>query len=171
MKQPEILLASALLLSSVVLGCGGSGPSLNYVEGVVTVDGNPMEGITVGFSPIDPAKGKPAIGTTNAQGVFKLTSTQGGKPDAGAVAGDYAVTFSKSAGSALSADEVKKLQSDPNYGKSGGGKSAAPSAKSAIPKEYADPAKSGIKATVKPGKNTGDELKFDLKSDFKGAGK
>jgi hypothetical protein len=39
---------------------------------------------------------------------------------------------------------------------------------SLIPEDYGDKAKSGLKATVKPGRNVGPEFRYELKSDFKG---
>ena len=44
-----LLLLSALTLFSV--GCGESGPVVEYVQGVVTLNGSPLEGATVSFSP------------------------------------------------------------------------------------------------------------------------
>jgi hypothetical protein len=149
----------------VVAGCAQQGPDVNYVEGVVTLDGQPIEGVAVGFSPVDASKGTAAVGTTDANGVFKLTSTAGGATDAGAMPGDYNVTFMKSAVDVVTAEEAQRMQNDPNYGQSSGELSAAPVAKSAIPEAYNNPATSGVKATVASGKN---EFKFDLKSDFKG---
>jgi hypothetical protein len=39
---------------------------------------------------------------------------------------------------------------------------------SLLPEAYGDKAKSGLKATVKPGRNVGPEFRYELKSDFKG---
>jgi hypothetical protein len=60
-------------LAAVVVastGCGGQ-PTLQteYVEGVVTLDGQPVEGATVTFVPVAEGQGAPATGMTNAQGV------------------------------------------------------------------------------------------------------
>ncbi len=107
--------------------------------------------------------------------MFKLTTTQGGQPDAGAVVGEYFVSLRKSGSVPVpSAEEMQKLQDDPNYGKvtSGSGPPKPPPVpKAIIPLAYGNPANSGFKVTVKEGKNTGDAFKFDLKSDYRGAGK
>ncbi len=71
------------------------GPDVNYVEGVVTLDGSPVEGVTVGFSPVDPA-GMAAVGTTDANGVFSSVD-RGRRAEGGALPGEYNVTFMKSA--------------------------------------------------------------------------
>ncbi len=54
----------AMVLAMVVglAGCGQKGPKVQYVEGVVTLDGNPVEGATVGFSPVEKDKGMAASG-------------------------------------------------------------------------------------------------------------
>src|SRR4029453_13121047 len=79
-----------------LVGCESScGPAVQYVEGVVTLDGSPIEGVTVSFSPAKAGSGTPAVGTTDTNGVFKLTATQGGSVGGGAGIGDYQVTFTK----------------------------------------------------------------------------
>jgi len=163
----------AVALAAVVgfVGCGQTGPAVQYVEGVVTLDGSPLEGATVGFSPVDAAKGTAAVGTTDSRGVFKLTAVQGGKPDGGAVAGEYQVTFQKSSVKVLSKEETEKLQKDPNYGKATSGRPETPTFKSLVPPAYGAPATSGFRVTVKEGKNVGDPFKFDLKSSYQGPAK
>ncbi len=37
-----------------------------------------------------------------------------------------------------------------------------------VPKAYGDKATSGLKATVKKGRNVGPEFRYELKGDFKG---
>jgi len=163
--------AAALAMVVGLAGCGDQGPKVNYVEGVVTLDGSPLEGATVGFSPVDPAKGVAAVGTTGANGVFKLTAVQGGKPDGGAVAGEYFVTFQKVLVPVQSTEELEKLRTDPDYGKSTSQKSAAPKYKTIVPTAYGLATSSGFRVTVKAGKNVGDEFKFNLKSDYTGGTK
>lgn len=80
------------LLCSV--GCGPrSRVPINYVEGVVTVDGTPRKGVSVIFIPpgVDPGY-EGAAGTTDENGVFKVTSLNG-LPEKGAMAGDFSVIF------------------------------------------------------------------------------
>lgn len=164
-------LASGLAVLSVVfgglLGCDTSGPNVSYVEGVVTLDGQPIEGVSVGFSPVEGGSGTPAVGTTDANGEFKLTSIQGGSDQGGAVPGEYNVTFTKSAVQTMSLEEMKRGSEDPNYGQQDSSAVAQrqlPKNESPIPTKYAAPNTSGFKVTVKPGTNKGDEFKFDLKS-------
>src|SRR5712692_350445 len=81
---------SALLgsfLSAVILtaaGCGGD--KTVKVEGLVTLDGNPLPGATVSFMPV--GEGRAATGQTGADGSFRL-GTFG--TDDGALAGEYKV--------------------------------------------------------------------------------
>ncbi len=162
------MMALAALVSFV--GCGKSGPDVNYVEGIVTLDGKPLEGVSVGFSPVDAKIGIPAVGNTDANGVFKLTAIQGGEPQGGTGEGEYYVSFTKSAstGVGMTYEDTQKMMEDPNYGQSGSSPGQTPKDLNVLPKAYLNPATSGVKVTVKSGKNTGDEFKFDLKSDYKG---
>jgi len=71
------LFGSASLL---LAGCGGAPddrPELADVTGVVTLDGEPVDGASVAFSPKSGMRG--ASGQTNAEGEFKLSyaSTMG----------------------------------------------------------------------------------------------
>jgi hypothetical protein len=78
----------------VLHGCGQSNPyGTVVVTGKVTVDGVPMEGITVSFSPAD-GTGMGALGMTDAEGNYTLTT--GGAPfGSGAKPGSYVAAFSK----------------------------------------------------------------------------
>ena len=164
MYRSSICCAVAFALAVGFTGCSGdAGPTVQYVEGVVTLDGEAIEGVTVGFSPVDVQEGIAATGTTDSNGVYKLTSSQGGKPDQGAVAGEYTVTFRKVKGTfaeALTPD-------DPGYEKSmaSGKEESAPALEYVVPARYGNPADSEFKVTVKSGKNTGDDFKFALTSD------
>jgi len=78
----------------VLQGCGPANPYGTIpVTGKVTVDSEPMEGITVTFVPTAD-DGVSAYGLTLADGSYKLTT--GGAPfGTGAMPGSYVVTFSK----------------------------------------------------------------------------
>jgi hypothetical protein len=156
------LLLPVLALIAII-GCGDTGgPSVQYVEGVVTLDGKPIEGVTVTFSPVKAGEGTPAVGTTDASGVFKLTATQGGKPGGGAGVGEYQVAFSK-VKVAGGADSAVTKSTDPGYGKPS---SREPTkVEHEVPEKYENPATSGFKVTVKSGTNRGDAFKFDLKKE------
>jgi hypothetical protein len=133
---------------------------VQYVEGVVTLDGKPVEGATVSFSAAD-NKGSGAVGITDASGIYKLTALPDGAAGAGAVTGDYLVTISK-----VTVSDPNSVTSsdDPNYGKFSATKSEPPKSVKVIPEKYENTATSGFKATVKPGQNKGDEFNFDCKS-------
>lgn len=64
------------LLGLASSGCGGSGPRLAPVEGLVTLDGTPLEGAVVLFHP--EAGGKPATGLSDEAGKFVLRTLEEG---------------------------------------------------------------------------------------------
>ena len=63
----RVPLGAVCLLIGMVLGCGQRGPVVEMVEGVVLLDGQPVEGATVLFSPDagGAADGLPAVGRTD----------------------------------------------------------------------------------------------------------
>ena len=150
-------------------GCTKSGPAVQFVEGRILLDGQPVPGATVGFGPVSPATGLPAAGTTDAEGVFHLTASGGGAPGGGTLAGDYIVTVLK-----IEQDAGKPLPAfgDPDYGKTTDPSVPSPAGgppKYIVPQPYSNPETSGLKATVKSGRNTGDAFVFNLEGGFKGA--
>jgi hypothetical protein len=73
-------------------GCGGKYTPVS-VSGVVTLDGNPVEGATVYFYAVgDEREGRPASGSTNKDGEFQL-STMG--TNDGALKAEYKVVIHK----------------------------------------------------------------------------
>ena len=65
--------AAVALMTLTVVGCSGApddGPDLVPVTGKVLLDGEPLEGAPVTFSPESGNRG--AAGSTNAQGIFEL---------------------------------------------------------------------------------------------------
>jgi len=121
------------------------------VEGVVTLDGAPLEGATVLFSPA--GGGLPAAGRTESGGTFRLATTVPGKKGAaGAAAGEYVVMVTK-----VEAPPVVEVPTDdPNYGKAPmpTGAEKQSKIKYVVPQSYGDPKTSPLKATVKQGANT-----------------
>lgn len=89
-KMAMRILAVAVLAAALV-GCGPGHPPTYSVTGIVTLNGDPVEGARVYFAPTDP-KGKTASGDTDAQGKFSLRSY--GAND-GAQAGSYKVFVTK----------------------------------------------------------------------------
>ena len=151
----------------VAVGCGGPrGPKVEYVEGTVTLDGSPVEGASVGYSPINRAVGLPAAGKTDAKGRYRLTAVGGGKQGAGTVIGDYAVSITKL--EIVPADEPQPPP--PAWWKPSMGDKPAP-LRSVTPEVYGESATSGLRVAVKAGRNTGPEFSFDLRADFRGLGK
>lgn len=158
--------SAAIVVASLMAGCGPKGPTVHPVEGVVTLGGNPLEGADVIFWPTSPER--PAAGITDAAGRYRLT-TPGFKPRAGALAGDYAVTIQRYK---VPADVLGPAPSDPAARALWQAKADAmnlqwraegPPSLTAEP--YADRAQSGLSATVVAGLNTFD---FALENEFKG---
>jgi hypothetical protein len=142
-------------------GCGKGGPVVEKVEGVVTLDGAPLEGASVLFSPA--SGGLPAAGRTEAGGAFHLATTMPGlNGAAGAAAGDYVVMVTK-----VEVPPVIEVPTDhPDYGKAAmpTGAEKQSKVKYVVPQSYGDPKKSPLKATVKQGANT---FKFEIDSKAK----
>ena len=69
---------------AAVAGCGGK---LSKVEGVVTLEGKPVDGASVMLYPVE-GKGQLATGQTDANGVFTVLTPNAGN---GALPGDYKV--------------------------------------------------------------------------------
>ena len=85
-----VLFCCAALL---LYGCGPANPyGTVVVTGTVTVDGEPMEGVTISFVPS--GDGMSAFGLTDVSGNYRLT-TAGAPFGTGAVPGTYSVTFTK----------------------------------------------------------------------------
>ena len=150
-------LLSALALFSV--GCGESGPAVEYVQGVVTLDGAPLEGATVFFSPKGSA-GKGAAGKTQSDGSFTL-NTQGAKPGAGTAVGDYSVTVSK-----VEMPEFPNIdEDDPRYGTPEHDRlnqeASTAKPKVIVPEKYNNSETSPFTAKVESGSNT---FTFDISS-------
>lgn len=153
-------------------GCGHRGPAVEFVEGRITIDGEPLSDASVGFSPTDAGR-LSAYGRTDATGTYRLTTSQGGAKLGGAPIGTYLVTVRKYR------SRVSELGPEPDAS------DAAAHAKwtaeyerltalpldSVIPSAYGNTATSGLTATVKPGRNTGDAVSFALTSDYRPAKK
>ena len=97
---------ASILSVTFFIGCSQPNPfGTIYVEGVVTLDGQPIQGVSVTLNPRDGVH--VAGGLTDTQGRFTVTT--GGAPiGSGAQPGEYDVTFRKvqMAGSELSMEEL-----------------------------------------------------------------
>ncbi len=92
------------ILCVTIIGCGSG--ELTYpppvaVSGKVALQGQPLTGGTIHFSPVDPKKTLPGSGQIQSDGSFKVTTK---KPDDGLVPGQYNVFFDP----AVSADSSTK---------------------------------------------------------------
>ncbi|MDR1270426.1 MAG: hypothetical protein LBK82_12965 [Planctomycetaceae bacterium] len=147
------------LLSFVLIllaGCKSNPLGVVPVNGTVLLDGQPIEGVQVTFSSLS-GNGVTAIGTTDAQGRFVLTTT-GADFGSGAIPGEYAPTFSKTVYNFPDGDKVPSenyLSEKPS--------NVRPVAVEMIPARYAQSKTSGIESITvqKNGKNI---FNFELKS-------
>lgn len=96
---PVFLTISTLAGQLFIAGCfGPSLPKTSPVTGTVTYQGKSVEGATVIFSRGSRrmSEGEIAIGKTDANGTYRLTTHVGSQADTqGAVPGQYRVTVSK----------------------------------------------------------------------------
>ena len=147
-----------LVLLISLCGCGADNPyGAVAVKGTVTVDGKPMDGITISFNPVS-GDGMNAGGMTDKQGKFVLTT--GGAPfGTGAVPGEYNVTFAKVSNSG----SEQPQQSVDEYNAqiaAGGRRSSGPMSRVIhhIPEKYSKSTTSDIKPVLVElkGKNTFD---------------
>ena len=152
MNERCTLLATCLVVA-LACGCGRRGPRVEMVEGVVVLDGKPVEGATVFFSPAvsEGAAVLPAAGRTVADGRFRLNAGGGATPGAGTTVGDYVVTVIKQESDSVAAPD---LNAPPIVPKEIG-------VRDLLPTIYKLGVTSPLRASVKPGTNT---YRFELDS-------
>ena len=139
MIQYRNFLLSLSVLLLCFCGCSSSDGNIGWVEGVVTLDGAPVEGATVRYYPASGERG--SSGKTDENGHYDLRYTRSQK---GAIIGEHKVTIST------------EVLGD------GYGTDNAPAARTeSIPKKYLDPEKTELTKTVASGNNT---FNFDLNS-------
>jgi hypothetical protein len=79
-----------------VLGCGGDGTRIVFVEGTVTYNGVPIEDANLSFSPVA-SDGTQAFGRTDARGRYVI-QTLHGAVGRGTTPGEYTITINKEVG-------------------------------------------------------------------------
>ena len=131
----------AILCGALLTGCGPSYIDTVKVEGTIKYKGEPVEGASIMFSPIDDA-GAPAYGRSDANGKYVI-QTQQGKIGAGTVPGQYKVSIRKSV-------DVPSGKTRP---KPEGGEEPILIGKEMLPAQYKFADKSPINATVEDGKD------------------
>lgn len=126
----------------VSTGCGGKVPT-NMVEGLVTLDGEPLAYATVTFAPVVKDSGMIAVGTSDANGKFTL-QTQLGEIGKGTTEGEYTVMVTKiesiPTGKTQTTDTGETIQESTE--------------KSAVPEVYTKAETSPLKQTIVKGLNT-----------------
>jgi hypothetical protein len=160
--RTHVWLAGMCLLFGGVAGCGQSGgPVVQYVKGFVTLDGAPLGGATVRFSPTG-SSGMGATGMTQDDGSFTLNA-QAARPGAGTAEGEYAVTIQKDEYPDRSHLELST--DDPRYGTAEHQRlmdeADAAKPKIIVPRRYNTAETSGLSATVVKGSNS---FRFELVS-------
>jgi hypothetical protein len=151
MRQSLVMGVITLVLMNSI-GCGSNG--FHSVEGLVTLEGKPIDGAVVSFSPKVPKVGSAAVGTTDKEGRFTLAPLTIGSAAVGAAEGVYSVSISK-------AEADLGVWDIPTDAVASAPKTV--DVKSSLSLAYANAATSGLTAEVKPGKN---KFEFDLKKDF-----
>jgi hypothetical protein len=145
-----VLLFTALAVTGS--GCG-SKDGLTKVQGIVTLNGKPVENAQVSFVPVRGGTGKPATGRTGPDGSFDLTTT---RPHDGAMPGDYTVLVQYEEGTVVPPGSMKEAKA----GLLKASKKPKPPPKYVIPAFYSDPAKTPLSQKVPPG----GPVKLELKS-------
>ncbi|RMF87778.1 MAG: hypothetical protein D6741_20100 [Planctomycetota bacterium] len=158
MRSGQMIIVVIITSMPFLLGCPrDSGRPKTYpVEGVVTLNGEPVEGATVVFSPVGGGEGETspqaAQAKTDADGHYELSTFEAGD---GAIPGEYAVIVTKY--------DVKptpggpELESEEGQMKAfleaqqGGDDSAV---RNLLPAKYANAQTSGLKFTVKLERNS-----------------
>jgi hypothetical protein len=149
----RILTLLFVMLSLVVCGCKPPPPATIPVNGVVTLDGQPLVAANVSFFPQGETTGRGGMGQTDAEGRFTVhlhnnQSTEKGAP--GLFAGQYKVIISKLVNPDgtpfIASEDVAPIDSN---------------AKDLVPEAYSNFDLSKLTAEVQPPDT---KLTFDLRS-------
>ncbi len=122
-------------MSLMVVGCGGAPgdqPDLGTVTGTVTMNGQPLSGVMVVFSP---ENGRSSMGQTDAEGKYELEYVGDTK---GAKVGQHSIS-------------ITTAQNDSSEEEGGGGEEGGAPSKETIPPAYNT--QTTLTEEVKPGEN------------------
>jgi hypothetical protein len=159
MNMKKVFWAALSLSLVAFIGCGPD-PNLGQVSGVVTYRGEPVEGATVTFLPVD-GDGVLAVSKTDTNGRYVLVAPVAKKGvSQGAFRGKYNVTIRKLE---VIPSEVDRLYEEgkityqelQDRGGGGGGTS-----RDLLPIRYRNAPQSGLEAEVKA--KTQNEFNFEL---------
>lgn len=128
--------AAGLLALAAAVGCGGGGPQMAEVEGVITSGGKPLDKIQVEFWP--EASGPRSYGKTDANGRYTLTTDDGSKT--GAVVGQHRIVL-----------RDLTQYGDKIVGRGGENKDLSGGKKNRIPGPYSDTEKTPARKAVAAG--------------------
>jgi hypothetical protein len=158
---PRTLGLLALLALPAALGCGSKSGHLATVSGVITHEGNPVDGAKVEFHSTTESGGKRDVvsTTTDSSGKYVIAGV-GREP--GIPPGMYKVVVTKYEGKGLErpqegfdAGQIDAMVSDTGGAVKGSGLI------NLLPKEYSSTASTKLTATLEAGKN--ENVNFDLK--------
>lgn len=145
-----VKIALCLLATIAICGCGSSTPDTVKVTGIVTYNGEPVDGATVVFGPAT-GEGRAATGTTGPDGRFELSTFDEGD---GALPGSYVIAISKTevTGGMTPDQEHEALKA--------GKKVEGPKTIEHLPVRYKDATKSGLAEEVLAGEKN--DFVFEL---------
>ena len=149
------ILVFAVMLITLVGGCSSKYIVTEPVEGIVTMDGEPLEGCSITLYPVEEGMGEPSYAYTDAKGYYRV-GTFKGRIDAGTTPGEYIVGFSKW----VQVPTGRKVRDDD------GSMVDQMREVNLVHRNYESKERSPWKVTVVKGKNRFD---FALKSDGSGA--
>ena len=152
-----------LCLFILPMGCSkGDRPAIAKAAGIVTLDGNPVEGATVTFEPVN--GGRPCFGTTDLEGRYAITSYEEGD---GAPVGDHYVSVIKITGPGAAAPTPDTAMGLSEIAPPGTDKDKAEDPDKGtvylVPRKYINAKTSGLKITVPDGGSTTLDLKLSVR--------